>query len=289
VTGVPAGLPRIVYQQVIEAALREDLGRAGDITSSAVIRAETRCDARIVAREPGTMAGGQVAADVFRTLDSGVVIDIVILDGEEIAAGDMVLKLAGPARPILAAERTALNLLGRLCGIATLTGRFVAAVEGTGARVADTRKTSPGMRALEKYAVLCGGGINHRFGLDDAVLIKDNHLLVAGSVTAAVERVRAAVGHAVMVEVEVDALEQLSESLACGVDAVLLDNMDVGALRRAVAIVAGRSVTEASGGITLETVCSVAETGVDVVSVGALTHSVSSLDLSLEVETVHNA
>ncbi len=287
--GAPAGLPRIVYQQVIEAALREDLGRAGDITSSAVIRAETRCDARIVAREPGRMAGGQVAADVFRTLDSGVVIDIVILDGEEIAAGDMVLKLAGPARPILAAERTALNLLGRLCGIAALTGRFVAAVEGTGARVADTRKTSPGMRALEKYAVRCGGGINHRFGLDDAVLIKDNHLLVAGSVTAAVERVRAAVGHAVMVEVEVDTLEQLSESMACGVDAVLLDNMDVGTLRRAVAIVTGRSVTEASGGITLETVCSVAETGVDVVSVGALTHSVSSLDLSLEVETVHNA
>jgi nicotinate-nucleotide pyrophosphorylase (carboxylating) len=196
------------------------------------------------------------------------------------------LVVEGPVRSILAAERTALNFLGRLCGIATLTGRFVAAVAGHGAEIVCTRKTTPGLRTLEKYAVRCGGGSNHRFGLDDAVLIKDNHLLAAGGVRSAVERVREVTGHTVFVELEVDTLEQLEEGLALGVDAVLLDNMSVDRLRRAVEMVAGRAVTEASGGVTLDNVAEIASTGVDLISVGALTHAARSLDVSLELNTV---
>lgn len=287
--GFAYGLPRMVYRQLIETALREDLGRAGDITTNAVVPPEAVCDAAIVARKAGRMAGGKVAADVFLAVEPRLKAEILVGDGHEIGAGESVLRIAGPAAPILTAERTALNLLGRMCGIATLTSRFVSAIAGSGARLADTRKTTPGLRALEKYAVTCGGGVNHRFGLDDAILIKDNHVIVAGSLTEAVGRARAAVGHTVTIEVEVDDLDQLDEALACGVDAVLLDNMDRVTLRRAVETVAGRSVTEASGGVTLATVRGVAESGVDIVSVGALTHDVSSLDLSLEVRTMHNA
>lgn len=289
VISVPTSLPRVVYRDAIETALREDLGRAGDITTSALIPAGTTCSATIVSLESGRMAGSGVAADVFRALEPRLRVEVPVTDGRDIASGDTLLRISGRAAPILTAERTALNLLSRMCGIATLTSRFVSAMEGTGARLSDTRKTTPGLRVLEKYAVTCGGGINHRFGLDDAVLVKDNHLTAAGSLTEAVGRVRAVVGHTVTVEVEVDSLEQLDEAMACGVDAVLLDNMDPATLRRAVEMVAGRAVTEASGGVTLGTIRAVAESGVDIVSVGALTHSARSLDLSLEVGTVHNA
>ena len=235
-------------------------------------------------RQNGSVAGGEIAISVFRELDPSVRAEILLGDGEPAEAGQVLLRLRGSARSILTAERTALNLFGHLCGIATETAAYVRAVEDTGARVVCTRKTTPGLRALEKYAVRCGGGANHRFGLDDAVLIKDNHLAVAGGVRTALEMVRASVGHMVKIELEVDTLEQLREGLELGVDAVLLDNMDTETLRQAVKMVAGRCTTEASGGINLETAASVASTGVDLLSVGALTHSAPCLDLSLEIE-----
>ncbi len=280
------GLPTlysIQFQDLVERALIEDLGRGGDLTSDATVPADLAGAARLVARERGIAAGSAVAMAVFHALDRRVVRVSSAADGQAVDAGSDLLVVEGPVRSILTAERTALNFLGRLSGIATLTGRFVAAVAGHAAAIVCTRKTTPGLRTLEKYAVRCGGGSNHRFGLDDAVLIKDNHLLAAGGVRPAVERVRAVVGHTVTVELEVDTLEQLEEALALGVDAVLLDNMSVADLRRAVELVAGRAVTEASGGITLENVAEVAATGVDLISIGALTHGVRSLDVSLEL------
>jgi nicotinate-nucleotide pyrophosphorylase (carboxylating) len=283
--GLPTLYP-IQYQELVDRALLEDLGRGGDLTSDATVAADLVGTARLVARERGMVAGTDVAAAVFQTVDPTVARVTSAADGDAMREGSELLVVEGPVRSILAAERTALNFLGRLCGIATLTGRFVAAVADHGAAIVCTRKTTPGLRTLEKYAVRCGGGSNHRFGLDDAVLIKDNHLVAAGGVRNAVESVRAMTGHTVFVELEVDTLEQLEEALALGVDAVLLDNMSVAELRRAVDVVSGRAVTEASGGVTLDNVAAIAGTGIDLISVGALTHSARSLDLSLELVVV---
>lgn len=276
-------LPPVMYEELVRRALAEDLGRAGDLTTDAIVPAAATTAARVVARSGGRVAGVAPAAAAFRMLDERCVVEVAAVDGNDVAEGGTVFTVRGPARAVLTAERTALNLLGRLCGIATLTRAFAREIEGTGARVTCTRKTTPGLRALEKHAVRCGGGASHRFGLDDAVLIKDNHLAVAGGVRPAVERARATAGHLVSIELEVDTLEQLAEGLDVGVDAVLLDNMAPDILRRAVEMVAGRCTTEASGGITLATARTIAETGVDLLSVGALTHSAPSLDVSLEV------
>ncbi len=278
-----AQLSPLLYLEAVESALSEDLGRAGDLTTDAIVPEKATAGAEIVARRPGRAAGTVVAAAVFSVYDPRVSSEIAAVDGDDLDAGQTVMRLEGPARSILTAERAALNFLGHLSGIATLTRRYVEAVAGTGARVVCTRKTTPGLRALEKYAVRCGGGANHRFGLDDAVLIKDNHVAVAGGVAEAVRRAREAVGHLVKVECEVEDLDQLREALDAGADAVLLDNMDVGTLRRAVAMVEGRCTTEASGGITLETAAAIAATGVDLLSVGALTHSAPWFDVSLGV------
>jgi len=272
------------YEPLLRAALAEDLGRAGDLTADATVDADARASARLVARAAGTVAGLEIALAAFHLLEPALAIDPAAGDGERVARGALLARIAGPARPILAAERTALNLLGRLCGVATATAAYVGAVAGTGAQVVCTRKTTPGLRALEKYAVRCGGGANHRFGLDDAVLIKDNHLVVAGGVAAAVERARRHVGHLVRIEVEVETIDQLDEALAVGVDAVLLDNFDLPTLRGAVVRVEGRCITEASGGISLATARAVAETGVDLLSVGALTHSAAALDVALDFD-----
>ncbi len=274
----------ILFEETLRQALLEDLGRAGDLTTDAVVPDQMLASAQVIARSPGRVAGIEVAAFAFRLLDQQVeTVAEDMVDGWDAEAGAVLLRVEGPARPILTAERTALNLLGHLCGIATLTRSYVRAVTGTWARVVCTRKTTPGLRLLEKYAVRCGGGSNHRFGLDDAVMVKDNHLALCGSVAKAMERVRAAVGHSVKVELEVDTLAQLEEALEAGVDAVLLDNMSLTDLQKAVTMVGGRAVTEASGGITLETAAAVAATGVDLLSIGALTHSAPALDVSLEV------
>jgi nicotinate-nucleotide pyrophosphorylase (carboxylating) len=274
----------ILFEDLLRSALLEDLGRAGDLTTEAVLPVGARAAAAIVVRREGCVAGTEVAARVFRILDSALEAEILVADGVDAESGETLIRLEGSAHAILAGERTSLNLLGHLCGVATLTRAFVRAVQGTRAQVVCTRKTTPGMRALEKYAVRCGGGSNHRFGLNDAVLIKDNHLAVVGSVREAVERVRATVGHMVKIEIEADCLDQLEEALAVGVDAVLLDNMEPETLRRAVDLVAGRCVTEASGGIDLQSAARVAASGVDLLSVGALTHSAPSLDVALEID-----
>ena len=278
-------LHQLLFEDLLRHALLEDLGRAGDVTSDAVVEHDRRAQARIVAREPCRVSGGPVAAMAFRLLDPTAEIRHVVADCDDAEAGDVLLEVRGRARSLLSAERTAINLLARLCGIATLTRAFVREVEQWPARIICTRKTTPGLRALEKYAVRCGGGSNHRFGLDDSVIIKDNHIALAGGVRPAVERVRATIGHTVKVELEVDTLEQLEEGLAVGIDVVMLDNMTVEQLRRAVDIVAGRTVTEASGGIVLDNAAAVAATGVDLMAVGALTHGARSVDLSMEVIT----
>jgi len=272
------------YHELVRHALLEDLGRGGDLTTEAVVDRELIATGRIVTRAAGRVAGVEVALSAFSILAPEVETKALARDGEDVAADAVLAEIHGSARALLTAERTALNFLARLCGIATLTRSYVEAVRGSTARVVCTRKTTPGLRALEKYAVRCGGGANHRFGLDDAVLIKDNHLALAGGVRQAVERVRQAVGHMVKVEVEVDTLAQLEEVLELGVDAVLLDNMSVADLAQAVGMVGGRLITEASGGITLATATAVAATGVDLMSVGSLTHSAPALDVSLEVE-----
>lgn len=275
--------PALLTEPIVRRALEEDLGRAGDLTTDAIVPIDRWAEARLVAREAGRVAGLRISCSAFCLLDPEVAIEYAVEDGADVEAGATLATVRGRAAAILSGERTALNLLGRMCGIATLTASLVAAVAGTGAAIAETRKTTPGLRLLEKYAVRCGGGSNHRFGLDDAVLVKDNHVVLAGGVAEAVRRVRAAVGHMVKIEVEVDDLDQLAEALDAGVDAVLLDNMDPALLRQAVAVVAGRAVTEASGGITPESVGEVAAAGVDVVSLGWLTHSVRALDVALDV------
>ena len=273
----------LLYRPVIARALQEDLGLAGDITTAAVIPAEARIEARLSARQAGRIAGLAVALEVFRTLDPEVAGEPLKAEGSDVAAGTPLATLRGPARPILTGERTALNILTHLSGIATATRRAVAAVGPHPTRVACTRKTTPGLRSLEKYAVRVGGGLNHRFGLHDGVLIKDNHIAAAGGLRRTVEGARAALGPMVKIEVEVDTLDQLQEAMAAGADAVLLDNMAPDVLRDAVSLVDGRAVTEASGGIRPETIGAYAATGVDIVSLGWLTHSAASLDIGLDV------
>lgn len=273
----------LTVEPIVRAALAEDLGRAGDITTDSIIPADAVATARIAARKDGRIAGLEAALIAFRLLDPGISVTVERADGDDVAPGGTIATLTGKARALLTAERTALNLMGRLSGIATATRALVREVDGTKARIVCTRKTTPGLRVLEKHAVKLGGGFNHRFGLDDAVLIKDNHIAVAGGVRPAVERVRAAIGHMVKVEVEVDTLDQLDELLGLPVDVVLLDNMDPDTLRRAVRMVNGRLLTEASGNVTLATVRAIAETGVDMISCGWLTHSAPNLDLGLDM------
>jgi nicotinate-nucleotide pyrophosphorylase (carboxylating) len=277
-------LPSSVVDKAVAEALAEDLGLGGDITTQATIPVGTRASGVIAARKPGTIAGVQLAEAAFKTLDPFTQFEVVVGDGGRIDAGGVIARISGDARVLLTAERTALNFLGHLSGIATLTARYVAAVAGTKARIMDTRKTTPGLRALEKFAVRCGGGVNHRFGLFDAVLIKDNHIVAAGGVGPALERARAQSGHMVKVEIEVTSLDEIDEALQLDPDALLLDNMDVSLLRAAVEEVAGRVVTEASGGVSLDTVGAIAATGVDLISVGALTHSAPVLDIGLDFD-----
>jgi nicotinate-nucleotide pyrophosphorylase (carboxylating) len=280
---LPALYP-LLYEPLLRQALAEDLGRAGDLTSDAILPDDLTATARIVARAPGRVAGLTAATAAFGLLDPRLAVTLSARDGADAAAGETLATISGPARSLLSAERTALNLLGRLCGIATTTRDLVAAVSPYGAKIVCTRKTTPGLRTLEKYAVRAGGGSNHRFGLDDAVLIKDNHRALAGGLKTAVSRARAGVGHLVKIEVEVDTLEELEEALGMGVDAVLLDNMSIETLKRAVGMARGRAITEASGGITPKTAPDIAATGVDLLSVGWITHSAPALDVALDVE-----
>ena len=271
-----------MYAGLVRRALDEDLAETGDLTTEACIRADSVSRADIVARVTGVIAGSQVARHVFAVVDPDVTVEALVEDGTEVEAGTVVMTVDGSSRSILTAERTALNLMGRMSGVATASHHLVRAIAGTGAVITDTRKTMPGLRALDKYSVRMGGGRNHRFGLYDAVMIKDNHIVAAGGITGAVEAVRSRVGHTVKIEVEVDALDQLDELLVVGADIVLLDNMDPATLRKAVERVDGRMICEASGGITPETVRAVAESGVDVISAGSITHSAPQLDVALD-------
>ncbi len=279
-----AFLNPLLIQDSVRRALEEDLGRAGDITTTATIPASAGARAVIASREAGVIAGLPLAEAAFHMIAPGLRFIALVGDGGHVNAGDVVAEIEGSARAVLSAERVALNFLGRLSGIASLTNRFVQQVAGTDCRIVCTRKTTPGLRAFEKYAVRCGGGFNHRYGLDDAVLIKDNHIAVAGGVAAALRAAKASVGHLVKIEIEVDTIAQLREVLAEGADVVLLDNMGLEILREAVAMVEGAMLTEASGGVNLDTVAAIAATGVDMVSVGALTHSPRVLDLGLDIQ-----
>jgi nicotinate-nucleotide pyrophosphorylase (carboxylating) len=274
---------RLLLEPIVRAALLEDLGRAGDITSEAIVPADARIEAAIVARAEGVLSGLDAALLAFELVDPAVAVERRAADGAPVRRGAAVATIRGRAQAVLAAERTALNLLSHLSGVATATRALVEAISGTKAKIVCTRKTTPGLRALEKAAVRAGGGANHRFGLDDAMLIKDNHIALAGGVRPALERARRYAGHLVKIELEVDTLDQLAEALATGIDAVLLDNMDPQMLARAVAMVDGRAVTEASGRITRENAPSVAASGVDLISSGWITHSAPILDLGLDV------
>lgn len=275
-------LPQVMLEPLVRAALLEDLGRAGDITSDAIVPAGARGQTRLVARQPGVLAGLELARLAFRLIDPEIRFQALLADGARLEPGSEIARIEGPARGMLTAERTALNFLGHLSGVATATASIADAIAHTRCKVTCTRKTMPGLRAVQKYAVRVGGGSNHRHGLDDAVLIKDNHVAFAGGVAQALARARAAVGHMVKIELEVDTLEQLDEALAAGVDVVLLDNMDHDTLREAVRRVDGRAVTEASGRITPETAPAIAATGVDLMAVGWLTHSARVLDIGLD-------
>ena|SRR5487761_65839 len=275
-------LPTIMIEPLVRAALLEDLGRAGDITTDAIVPADMQATTALVARKAGIIAGLDCAAIAFRLIEPALKVEILRPDGSAVAAGETIATIAGPTRGILTAERVALNFLCHLSGIASAAAAIVQSIKGHRARLVCTRKTMPGLRALQKHAVRVGGGFNHRFGLDDGVLIKDNHVAAAGSIAAAVASARAAIGHLVKIELEVDTLEQLAEAFQLKVDAVLLDNMSPDDLRHAVALVGGRLVTEASGRITAETAPAVAATGVDLLSSGWLTHSVTALDVGLD-------
>ena len=275
-------LPAILIEPIVRQALLEDLGRAGDVTTDAIAPADRIARTVMAARQEGVIAGLDLAALAFRLIDPAIRFEPAAADGARVMPGATIAIVEGPARGVLTAERTALNFASRLSGIASATARLSAAVAHTKARIVCTRKTTPLLRAIEKYAVRAGGGANHRFGLDDAALIKDNHVAIAGSVAEAVRRVRAHVGHLVKIEVEVDTLAQLEEALSAGVDAVLLDNMSLGDLRRGVAMIGGRAISEASGRVTAETAPAIAETGVDLISVGWLTHSAPILDIGLD-------
>ncbi len=275
-------LPDALIAPVVRMALAEDLGRAGDVTAQACVPPDARMRGVFAARQAGVMAGGACVRIAVLEMDPAATVTVKLADGQAFEAGAALVEVEANARALLAAERTALNLLGRLCGIATLTRTYVEAVAGTKARIADTRKTTPGLRALEKHAVACGGGLNHRFGLDDAILIKDNHVAVCGGVGEAVRRARAFAPHLMKVEVEVDGLDQLDEALNEAPDVVMLDNFSLDDLAEAVRRAGGRVTLEASGGVNLQTARAIAETGVDVISVGALTHSVAQLDVGLD-------
>ncbi|TMJ21487.1 MAG: carboxylating nicotinate-nucleotide diphosphorylase [Alphaproteobacteria bacterium] len=278
-------LSPLAIDEAVRRALNEDLGRAGDITSIATIPETTPAHAILIARQPGVIAGLPLAVATFQTLSPDINIHAHIRDGATVAAGVHVLTISGPARAMLAGERTALNFVGRLSGIATLTSDYVRHTAGTKLRICCTRKTTPGLRALEKYAVRCGGGVNHRFGLDDAILIKDNHVAVAGGITAVLQRARTHAGHLVKIEIEVDTLAQLREVLDTGLaDVVLLDNMDIATVTEAVRLANGRVVLEASGGVTQSSIANIAATGVDYASSGALTHSAPNFDVALDID-----
>ncbi|GLR91763.1 carboxylating nicotinate-nucleotide diphosphorylase [Bradyrhizobium iriomotense] len=280
-----AFLSPLAIDEAVHRALDEDLGRAGDITSLATIPEANTAHAILVARQAGVIAGLPLALATLQKLSDAIKVQAHVRDGARVKAGQRVLTISGPARAILTAERTALNFVGRLSGIATLTADYVRQTEGSKMRICCTRKTTPGLRALEKYAVRCGGGFNHRFGLDDAILIKDNHIAVAGGIRPVLERARGHAGHLVKIEIEVDTLAQLREVLDTGLaDAVLLDNMDIATLREAVKLAGGRVALEASGGVTLDTIAQIAATGVDYVSSGALTHSAPNFDCALDIE-----
>ena len=275
-------LPVILVEPIVRQALLEDLGRAGDVTSDAIAPADRTARTIMAARQDGFVAGVDLAALAFRLIDPAIRFEPAVTDGARVAPGATIAVVEGPARGVLTAERTALNFASRLSGIASATARLSAAVAHTKARIVCTRKTTPLMRSLEKYAVRAGGGANHRFGLDDAALIKDNHVAIAGGVTEAIRRVRGHVGHLVKIEVEVDTLAELEEALSACVDAVLLDNMSLDDLNRAVKMIGGRAISEASGRVSLETAPAIAETGVDLISAGWLTHSAPILDIGLD-------
>ena len=274
--------PDLLVEPIVRRALEEDLGRAGDITSTLTIPAEQKAIARLAARAPGTIAGLMVAEMAFRLVDPSLEFALGAADGDKAASGVTLATITGSARSILTAERVALNFAGHLSGVATATAKLVDAVAATRARITCTRKTTPGLRLLEKYAVRCGGGFNHRFGLDDAVLIKDNHIAAAGGIKPVLERVRAGLGHMTKVEIEVDTIAQLEEALALGADTILLDNMSPADIKRAVALAHGRAVLEASGNVTADNVRAIAESGVDYISSGAITHSAPNFDLGLD-------
>lgn len=275
-------LPTVLLEPLVRATLTEDLGRAGDITSDAIIGAEVQSELFLVARETGVLAGIDMARLAFELMDAKVEFEPLMADGATLQKGSRIARIKGSARAILSAERTALNFLCHLSGIASATAGIAQRIAPYGCKVTCTRKTTPMLRSVEKYAVRVGGGSNHRFGLDDAVLIKDNHIAIAGSLTVAVERARAAIGHMVKIEVEVDTLTQLDEALAIGVDVILLDNMDTDTLVEAVKRIDGRAVSEASGGITPATAAAVAATGVDRIAIGWITHSTKILDIGLD-------
>jgi nicotinate-nucleotide pyrophosphorylase (carboxylating) len=277
-------LPVLLVEPIVRQALIEDLGRAGDITTDAIAPLGRIAAAVMASREAGVVAGLDLAALAFRLIDPAIGFAAHVSDGARVARGETVARIEGTARGMLSAERVALNFVSRLSGVASATARFVAAVAHTKARIVCTRKTTPLLRSLEKYAVRAGGGMNHRFGLDDAALIKDNHVAIAGGVAKAIRRVRGHVGHLVKIEVEVDTLAELEEALSAGVDAVLLDNMSLDDLSLAVKMIGGRAISEASGRVTLETVASIAETGVDLISAGWLTHSAPILDIGLDAK-----
>jgi len=280
-----ASLSPLEIDVAVTRSLAEDLGRAGDITSIATVPERAQARAVVVARKAGVIAGLPLVEATFRKLDPAIEIVAQARDGDTVSAKTPLMTVSGNARAILSAERTALNFAGHLSGIATATAELVARVKGSKARITDTRKTTPGLRALQKYAVRCGGGFNHRFGLDDAILIKDNHIAVAGGVKAVLERARARAGHLVKIEIEVDTLDQLREVLATGLaDVVMLDNMDVATLKQAVGIATGRVVLEASGGVTLHSIAAIAGAGVDYISSGALTHSAPNFDVAIDID-----
>ncbi|TIV82937.1 MAG: carboxylating nicotinate-nucleotide diphosphorylase [Mesorhizobium sp.] len=283
-----APLPQIVLEPIVRSALLEDFGRAGDITSDAIIPADCKATLALNARQAGVVAGLDLVMFAFLLVDPGVSMQLRCPEGGKVSAGETIAIVNGPARSLLTAERTALNFLCKLSGIATATAALVNAVRGHNAKIVCTRKTTPGLRVLEKYAVRAGGGANHRFALDDAVLIKDNHIAIAGDIRTAIERARGAIGHMVKIEVEVDTLDQLEMALQVGVDAVLLDNMSPEELAQAVTMVGGRALTEASGRVTPRTAPAIAATGVDLISVGWLTHSAPILDIGLDMPADRN-
>ncbi len=276
-------LPHLLFEKSVKEALLEDLGRAGDITSEAIFNKNIKIEATLVARKCGVLCGTATALTAFQLIDPEIKYDNILIDTALVNSGDIIARINGSATSILAAERVALNFLGHLSGISTLTAKYVSQISHTHAKICDTRKTTPNLRALEKYAVSCGGGVNHRFGLDDAILIKDNHIAVAGGVAAALRAAKQKIGHLVKIEIEVDTLDQLYEALSEGVDVVMLDNMSIPQLAEAVRMINKQALSEASGGISLDTVAAVAETGVNLISVGALTHSAPVLDVGLDI------